>query len=334
MEDPRLMRFVETAAYKRELREAVDAVPAWAWRRFENQQILITGGTGFIGCWVMGVILEACRRYHIAHSIIVISRNPNQHRQERPDLFQHPSVQMLQADLSSDDNTWAKQLSGVNAPNYILHAAGDVHKANNTDTCRAIVDGTGTLIDLYSQSPASLHSFVLVSSKAAENPSAPLNYYGAAKFEAERIAMEAYNRGLPARCIRLWAQIGPGMPLDTHFAAGNFVRAVLKGEKPQLTGDAFAKRRWNHVADTAAALCRTLLCPEHSPFAQEAYGSEEITIAEMARIVESINATGRWCMKYLHTSYIVSRTLQHYRKVLTPPSPQCSTTYRRSQPNA
>jgi len=92
-----------------------------------------------------------------------------------------------------------------------------------------------------------------------------------------------------ARCF---AFVGPDLPLNVHFAFGNFIRDALTADAITVSGDGTPLRTYLHQSDLAHWLL-TLL--EHGRPGQ-AYnvGSDEvISIAALAHLVRDILAPGK-----------------------------------------
>ena len=59
----------------RDLELIVDLVGS-RWDRLRGQRLLITGGTGFIGKWLLASFLLANRKLKLSAKVVVLSRNP------------------------------------------------------------------------------------------------------------------------------------------------------------------------------------------------------------------------------------------------------------------
>ena len=87
---------------------------------------------------------------------------------------------------------------------------------------------------------------------------------------------------------RIFALIGPGMPLDGSFAAGNFVRDALHGQTITINGDGRPVRSFLYMADLCVWLLRIL----HLGECGHAYnvGSESsISIIDFAKKIASVS---------------------------------------------
>ena len=108
--------------------------------------------------------------------------------------------------------------------------------------------------------------------------------YHVGKRAAEDICREAAAGGLPVSIARLFTFLGAYLPLDRHFAVGNFVADALRGGPVVVRGDGSPVRSYLYGCDMALWLWTILLAGQTG----QAYnvGSERhVTIGEIARIV-------------------------------------------------
>ncbi|UUZ65870.1 NAD-dependent epimerase/dehydratase family protein [Polaromonas sp. P1-6] len=212
--------------------------------------------------------------------------------------------------MAGDVSNFAGPLGSLD---LCIHAAtdvGDPLKAG--DPLRvfdSIVLGTRRVLDLAHANGAS--RFLLTSSGAvygpqpvglervaetyggAPDPLQPGAAYGNGKRAAEWLASahaaQASQAGFESCIARIFALIGPGLPLNGPFAAGNFVRDALAGQAINVRGDGRPLRSYLYMADLCIWLLRILA----SGAAGQAYnvGSENaVSIAALARLV--VDAAG------------------------------------------
>ncbi|MGM3216307.1 NAD-dependent epimerase/dehydratase family protein [Pseudomonas sp. PhalM4] len=117
--------------------------------------------------------------------------------------------------------------------------------------------------------------------------------YGEAKRAQETLgAIYAQEHGLEVVMTRCFAFSGPGLPLNAHFAIGNFVRDALSENEIVLNSSGQAMRSYLHGADLAVWLLTLLLRGESC--APYNVGSDQaISIAELARRVIDRVAPGK-----------------------------------------
>ena len=228
-------------------------------------RIFITGGTGFFGKWLLGGLLFANDELGLGLRVTVLSRDPAAFARRYPRLEDLPALGFIRghaadfplADLRTD---------------YIIHAAADTTsfttEAEERERTRTIVDGMSRVLDLAQRSGA--RRVLNVSSGAvygafAGQPSGakeedftnaqPLTPYAAAKREAEHLCAQSDVDFVTARAF---AFLGPHLPLDAHFAAGNFLRDAQRGGPILVRGDGTALRSYLYPADLVVWLLRIL----------------------------------------------------------------------------
>lgn len=237
------------------------------WRVLAGQKIFITGGTGFVGKWLLATLLDANAAFGLGCRITVLSRNPTSFLNDWPAIDGH--VDWIAGDVRDFP-------IGNACYDVIIHAATDViSQASPQDIFSTCLDGTRQVLALARNSGAC--RLLLLSSGAVYGPLPagmthvpethlggpdPLliaSAYGEGKRASEWLAAQACAEGLDVHVARLFTVVGPHLPLDKHFAVGNFLRAAMKGGDIVVDGDGTPYRSYLYAADMAAWLWAVLL---------------------------------------------------------------------------
>lgn len=260
------------------------------WPELSGARILFTGGTGFIGRWM----LEALACSGVDAQVVVLSRNPFAFAAKAPHLAAR--FRLMEGEVTS-----FRRPEG--AFTHVIHAATDASAALNAQDPRrmfdTIVSGTRHVLDFAAAQPEA--RLLLMSSGAvygaqphdlahvtedwpgAPDPRDPKSAYGEGKRAAELLcAIYGKQFGLDIVTARIFALLGPLLTLDIHFAAGNFIRDAMDGRKIRVESAGAAVRSYLYAADLAAWLWTLLIAGR--PGSTYNTGSEEaVSIAELAR---------------------------------------------------
>ncbi|MBL0311620.1 MAG: NAD(P)-dependent oxidoreductase [Holophagaceae bacterium] len=118
----------------------------------------------------------------------------------------------------------------------------------------------------------------------------PAQAYGQAKREAERIISSACaSSAFPCPIARCFAFAGPHLPLDQHFAFGNFIRDALAGGPIQISGDGTSMRSYLYASELAAWLWSLLIRGESITY--HVGSDQEMSIRKLAQAVSAITGT-------------------------------------------
>jgi nucleoside-diphosphate-sugar epimerase len=272
-------------------------VPGRVWDALRGQRIFISGGTGFVGCWLLEALLAGHERIGLGLQLTVLTRDPGRFHARAPHLAAHPAVTLLAGDMAA--------LDAVNGPfDTIIHAATDVANPGRdpVDVYNAIVRGAEQTLALAERAQA--RRYLLTSSGAVygrqptDCPNVPEDYAGApdtalpgsAYGQAKRVAewltsCHGGRAGLATRIARCFAFLGPYLPLDAHFAVGNFIGDSLAERPVRVGGDGTPVRSYLYAADLAVWLLTILIDGDALPYN---VGAEHaIALGDLARLTDA-----------------------------------------------
>ena len=265
------------------------------WDDLRGAQLFITGAGGFVGSWLLETLLDADRELNLGVRATVLVRDAGRFRRALPALAASPLVHLQTGDVRAADvpadgmthvvHCASAQAPQVNAerPDEVVDiiergSARVVEAAERAGAVRFLQVSSGSV---YGPQPAELprmdESFAGAASAAD-----PAQRFGAAKRRAEERGNAAVERGVTFVSARMFALVGPRLPLDGQFAIGNFLGDAAAARTVRLTGDGTPVRSWMHAADMAA-WCWTLLVRGRAGAAYNVGSEEEHTLWDAAQ---------------------------------------------------
>ena len=115
-------------------------------------------------------------------------------------------------------------------------------------------------------------------------PCSPVTAYGKGKLRAEELCLQSSLDCMIARCF---AFVGPQMPLDAHFAIGNFIGNCLRNEPIVIKGDGTAIRSYMYSTDLTEWLL-TILVKGSKGNAYNVGSDDAISISDLAHKVRRV----------------------------------------------
>lgn len=267
------------------------------WETLRGKRIFITGGTGFFGCWFLESFLWMNKTLKLNASLQVLTRNKLHFLQKYPYFADHAELSFCEGDI--------RNFVFPEEPfSYIIHAATDTSiAADPLQVFDSILMGTRRILDFarFCQAEKILltssgavygkHFANEDNSKEADLCALELlnnkSTYAIGKCAAEQLAfLYATEYGLEVKIARCFAFVGPYLPLNGHFAIGNFIKDALQGGPIQIQGDGSPLRSYLYAADLITWLW-TILLEGKTAYPYNVGSDEAYNLQEIAHLVAS-----------------------------------------------
>lgn len=264
-------------------------VQTFSQPQLSGKRVFLTGGTGLFGRW----LLEELQ--HLDVDLVLLTRHPEAFKKKFSRVEARSNISLVQGDVREFDFP-------AGHFDYVIHAAtpvvSDALENNPDELYSMIVDGTERVLDFAER--VEVDRLLYVSSGAVYGmqppeldripetyPCNPAAAYGKGKLAAEKLCIQS---SVPAVIARCFAVIGPGLPLDAHFAAGNFIGNCLRNEPIIIQGDGTPLRSYIYSADLVEWLLRILINGA-SGAAYNVGSDDAVSIEALAYLVRDISET-------------------------------------------
>lgn len=286
-----------TNSLERDL-EMIAERTAALWAEMRGQRLFITGGTGFFGCWLLESFCHVNRVMGLDAQVTVLTRDPEAFARKCPHVAADTAITLLRGDVRSFEFPDGEF-------RFVIHAATEARARQAAEAplemLTTIVDGTKRTLEFAASHGTK--AFLLTSSGAiygkqpnqmthvsetylgGPDPVDAASVYAEGKRLAEQFCTQYTKRfGIGAKIARCWAFCGPHLPLDEHFAIGNFIGDVLAGRTVEIKGDGTPRRSYLYAADLAVWLWTILFkAPELMPI--NVGSARDLSILELAQAV-------------------------------------------------
>ncbi len=272
------------------------------WEELRGKRLFITGGTGFFGAWLLRSFAKANNTLGLNAQVLALSRNPDSFKSQFPDLAKNPAILFHQGDIR--DFKFPEGKFG-----YVIHmatttAAETFNKEDELKKFDTVAFGTRRALEFAALCKAKKFLYTSSASLYGKQPPElthmPETYNGApdptdlsghaaslgmGKRAAEFFcAYYAKQSGMEVKIARGFSFVGPGLPLDIHYAIGNFIRDALNGGPIKILGDGTARRSYMYISDLIVWLW-VILLKGKSGRAYNVGSEEDISISSLAHLV-------------------------------------------------
>ena len=266
----------------------------FSWEHIHGNNILITGGAGFIGSWLCDALVRLGVNVICVDNLTTGSVTNIQHLKSlryfsfiRANINEwnpskHFDVIIHCASIPSPDDYMSRPVETI-LPNSIgLLKLLETARRNDSIllfTSSSEIYGDTKIIP----TPEDHWGYV--------NPIGPRSCYNEAKRFGEALCMAYYRQyGLDVRIARIFNTYGPRMDIGARYSrvVPKFIIQALKNEPITIYGDGLQTRSFCYITDTIAALLRMLSISKCKGEVINIGSPHEITILELAKIIKKL----------------------------------------------
>ena len=274
--------------------------------RVVNSHVVLTGASGFIGTWLSLSFLHARKALRGNGTIVFCCRNATPLLKVLSEANFKDGFEIVESDVRQFPAGVIKDET------LIIHAATPARASLNSNNPLEMLDiieqGQRRLLDLcakqksvrflflssgavYGQQPMNLAGFP-ESWNGAPEVTNPENAYHEGKRVAEIMGF-IYAKTFDIQFVsaRLFAFLAPFLPLNEHFAAGNFIGNAIGGNPIIIKSGGGSIRSYQYATD----LCADIWSLLNRGVSGEAYnvGSDsQITIKQLAETIAELVSPG------------------------------------------
>jgi nucleoside-diphosphate-sugar epimerase len=286
------------------------------FRLLSGGKLLITGGAGFLGYYLVQAVLEWNDSLHTGQARVILLDNFRRGvPQWLDDLRERNDLELLTHDIT---DPFPGEIGPVD---FVIHAAGiaspGLYRKIPIETMDANVGGLRNLLDAaveWKRVGSSPSGFLFYSSSeiygdpTPENIPTPETYRGNVSCTGPRACYDESKRygetlavnfsrvhDLPITIVRPFNNYGPGMKINDGRVIADFARAVLDSRDIDMFSDGSPTRTFCYVADAVIGYYKALLVGAPGESYNIGTDSPEISMRGLA---EAVVAAGRKLFGY------------------------------------
>ena len=272
-------------------------------RKLERKRLLISGGAGFIGSYIVSTIYYLNKRV-FNYPCQVISVDNYITGKER-NIFGERS----DSNFTFVEHDITKPLNLQEKIDYIIHAAGLAspvyYRKYPLETIESAISGVKNLLELAKEKK--VKSFLFFSSSEIygdPDPNfiptpetyrgnvsciGPRACYDESKRLGETLCMVYYQLyGVPVKIVRPFNVYGPGMRPDDYRVIPTFLTNALKGKSLPVHGEGNQTRTFCYISDAVIGFFKVLLSDKNGEVYNVGNDDNEINMMSLAKMVAEL----------------------------------------------
>jgi dTDP-glucose 4,6-dehydratase/UDP-glucose 4-epimerase len=269
------------------------------WEALRGQSLFITGGTGLFGRWLLEAILCANSTQGTGLTATVLTRKPDAFRRQCPQFFSDGAIRVIGGDVLNFDFP-------DEAFSHVVHMATTSawetsHGEDQLRKFHTLLQGTERTLQFAARCGAKKVFFASSGVAYGQTPEGMQkiseDYWGAPDSTQVDSALGIAKRSAEFLCAyyaqkhqfeftigRCFSCVGPHLPLDLHYAVGNFIRDALYADAIVVKGDGSPMRAFLYMSDLVVWLLTLLINGRHARVYN--VGSDQaISLCDLAHLV-------------------------------------------------
>ena len=250
------------------------------------ERILVTGGTGFIGRYLVELLVSKGFRP------LVTNNDPSFRRETFSD------VDVVELDITAAAET--DRLIRSYKPQIVIHLAGITGSNDPTGTACDAVNFKATVDLLKTVDRVGVERVIMIGTAAEygdqpvpfreDMPVRPVSPYAVSKAKANQFALDMHAaNGFPVTILRIFSAYGFGQP-DKMFLSQLIRHALLK--QRFTMSDGYQKRDFVHAGDVAAAIAAAMTAKKAIGRVINIGSGHGVMLRDLARTVWSMCGGG------------------------------------------
>ena len=296
------------------------------WSELVGESIFITGGSGFIGLALLHSLIESNKKSNLNIRVTVLTRNISSFKIEHPEIVNSSLISLLEGDVRNF--VFPKEKFSKLFHLATTSASETFNGEDQLRKYKTLVEGTERVLQfaafsnvkkivftssgvVYGDLPEGIKS-VSETYFGSPDTSSPSSALAQGKRSAEfLISYYADKFGFDFVIARCFSFVGPNLPLQLHYAIGNFVFDAMHNETINIKSDGKACRSYMDVNDLTVWLLSfmSINC-KHKIY--NVGSNESLSIIDLAKKIQKIISPNKKIVIEGDTSHSVGNFSRSY----------------------